>query len=69
MTNTQIHTTIAFLVLSGLPSWALADDPPARGAHSTTPARGWEAGFVTGNGRLGAMLFGDPTNETIVANH
>ncbi|MEI6392852.1 MAG: glycoside hydrolase N-terminal domain-containing protein [Verrucomicrobiota bacterium] len=29
----------------------------------------WEDAFVTGNGRMGAMLFGNPTNETLVANH
>jgi alpha-L-fucosidase len=40
-----------------------------RGAVSHTPAQRWEDAFVTGNGRLGAMLFGDPQNDTLVANH
>jgi hypothetical protein len=39
------------------------------GSISHTPALRWEDAFVTGNGRMGAMLFGNPTNETLVANH
>ena len=42
---------------------------PEKGAASTTPASRWEDAFVTGNGRMGAMLFGDTQNETLVANH
>ena len=42
---------------------------PFRGSISHVPAQRWEDGFVTGNGRMGAMLFGNPTNETLVANH
>ena len=33
------------------------------------PAKRWEDGFVSGNGRMGAIFFGDPGNETLVANH
>jgi hypothetical protein len=47
----------------------VAADDPARGARSVTPAKRWEEAFVSGNGRMGAMLFGNPTNETLVANH
>ena len=39
------------------------------GSISRVPAQRWEDAFVTGNGRMGAMLFGDPSNETLVANH
>ena len=46
-----------------------AAEGPARGVRSTTPAQRWEDAFVSGNGRMGAMLFGNPTNETLVANH
>ena len=42
---------------------------PARGAASREPARRWEWAFVSGNGRMGALVFGDPDHETIVANH
>ncbi len=42
---------------------------PEKGAASTTPAGRWEEAFVTGNGRMGAMLFGNVQSETLVANH
>lgn len=42
---------------------------PDKGAASSVPASRWEEAFLTGNGRMGAMLFGDPQNETLVANH
>ena len=44
-------------------------DIPARGSFSLEPAKAWEFAFVSGNGRMGAMVFGDPTNETVIANH
>ncbi len=46
-----------------------ADALPEKGAASTTPAARWEQSFVTGNGRMGAMLLGNPENETFFANH
>lgn len=52
-------------VHAGLSAQAL----PERGAADGVPAKRWEEAFVTGNGRMGAMLFGDPVNETLVANH
>ena len=55
--------------LLALPASLHAAGIPARGVHSLTPAKRWQEAFVTGNGRMGAMLFGDPTNETLVANH
>ncbi len=35
---------------------------------SRLPAHNWENAFVTGNGTLGAMVFGDPIHETIIGN-
>jgi hypothetical protein len=63
--------SITALSMSLLTLLAPADDDPAafHGAVSHAAAKRWEDGFVTGNGRLGAMLFGDPANETLVANH
>ena len=46
-----------------------AGEAPAHGAISRTPPSRWEDGFFTGNGRMGAMLFGVPTKETFVATH
>jgi len=48
---------------------AQPNDVPARGVSSQEPAKVWEFAFVSGNGRMGAMVFGDPAHETIIANH
>ncbi len=42
---------------------------PAHGAASSEPAKRWEWAFVSGNGRMGALVWGQPLEETIVANH
>jgi hypothetical protein len=55
------------LVISPLRN--LAGHIPERGVASTEPAKRWEFALVSGNGRLGAMVFGHPTKETIIANH
>ena len=59
------------LIFGSLPvsSALAADDPPARGTWTAQPATRWEAGFLTGNGRMGAIVFGQPADETIVLNH
>lgn len=42
---------------------------PNRGTWSERPATRWEDAMVSGNGRMGVMVFGNPSEETIVANH
>jgi len=42
---------------------------PERGVASSVPASRWDYGFLTGNGRIGAVVYGQPTKETIVFNH
>ncbi len=42
---------------------------PARGFVSAAPARQWEHALVSGNGTQGAMVFGQPLDETIILNH
>jgi alpha-L-fucosidase 2 len=36
---------------------------------SSQPAQKWEEALLTGNGNMGAMVFGEPYKETIVVNH
>jgi len=48
--------------LAGLPV-------PQRGFISTTPARTWEEGLLSGNGTLGANVFSRPLDETIIFTH
>jgi hypothetical protein len=47
----------------------LAGAVPKRGSASTEPAKKWEFAFVTGNGRLGAMVHGHPSKEILTGNH
>ncbi len=42
---------------------------PKRGVSSSVPATRWDYGFLTGNGRIGAVVFGQPVEETIIFNH
>lgn len=39
------------------------------GAITDKPASRWEEAMVTGNGNMGAMMYGEPDNETMVINH
>lgn len=45
------------------------DSPPAHGNHDDAPARAWTDAFCLGNGRHGALVFGDPFDETVIVNH
>lgn len=48
--------------------WA-APQAPGRGAYwMRTPAKEWTEALPLGNGRLGALVFGQPNAETIVLN-
>ncbi len=42
---------------------------PERGYVSWLPAAKWEDALLTGNGTMGAMVMGNPFEETIVLNH
>ncbi|MEI6423957.1 MAG: glycoside hydrolase N-terminal domain-containing protein, partial [Lentisphaerota bacterium] len=37
--------------------------------HSKTPATSWEWAMLSGNGIHGAMVYGQPSQETIIVNH
>ena len=55
-----------------LPFAALAEQaiqPPARGFISSQPANSWEQALISGNGRMGALVYGQTLDETIVLNH
>lgn len=42
---------------------------PESGFVSSQPARGWEQALISGNGTMGALVFGQPLEETIILNH
>jgi alpha-L-fucosidase 2 len=65
--NLPFLAPYVFLTLfTALPTHAAA---PARGCLSLEPAKTWEQAMVTGNGLLGAMVYGIPLDETIIVNH
>ncbi len=43
--------------------------PPDRGFVSVQPGQTWEQALISGNGRYGAMVLGQPKDEVIVLNH
>ncbi len=42
---------------------------PERGFISSEPAETWEQGLLSGNGTIGANVFGRPLDETIIFSH
>jgi hypothetical protein len=64
-----IFCSILALSSLGLDPLVAQTTAPEHGSVSITPAKRWEDAFVTGNGRMGALLFGNPTNDTLIANH
>lgn len=42
---------------------------PKHGTASVCPAKKWEDGLAAGNGIMGAMLYGDPSQDTILITH
>lgn len=65
-------------ILMMFPSMACAEksrseelliSPPSHGYFSRLPASIWEESMLTGNGRSGALVFGNPLNERIILSH
>ncbi len=67
-------TVISFLIALSSVATASADEEssvwrlPERGFVSSRPADRWEQALITGNGKMGAMVMGTPSNETIILN-
>ena len=62
---------LAIAICLSMTSLILAqpDALPFVGMSSNTAATKWQEALITGNGTLGAMVFGNPTDERIVLNH
>jgi hypothetical protein len=65
----------AIIFLAAIMPMALHANPPLvaavpeRGFISARPAQTWENALISGNGKLGALVYGRPLDETIVLNH
>ncbi|WP_329532155.1 glycoside hydrolase family 95 protein [Streptomyces sp. NBC_01450] len=44
-------------------------DTPVHGTWEPAPAARWEDAFLSGNGRHGVMVFGDPNDDRVIVNH
>jgi len=53
----------------GSPSPSPPPPPSAHGTREPRPAARWEDAFLRGNGRHGAMAFGDPDDDRVVVTH
>jgi hypothetical protein len=67
-TRPALRAFTAALLLSPLLATASAPSPE-RGFVSTQAATHWEHALTSGNGKFGALVFGQPLDETIVLNH
>ncbi|WP_338783447.1 glycoside hydrolase N-terminal domain-containing protein [Streptomyces sp. DG1A-41] len=47
----------------------MTDSAPVHGTWEPHPAARWEDGFLSGNGRHGTLVFGDPNYERVVVTH
>lgn len=54
--------------LAGSQVFGAASDP-FDGFTSSRPASHWEEALISGNGTYGALVFGQPLDETIILNH
>ena len=39
------------------------------GMFSEKPALRWQDGLISGNGRMGILVFGEPSKEKVIFNH
>jgi alpha-L-fucosidase 2 len=65
------YLMIAFLFVCKT-SFAQVDSvfhPPQKGFTSWQPATSWEHALLSGNGTMGAMVIGQPHDETIILSH
>ncbi len=62
-----ISLVLMFLFFHTL--YAQESKTPEKGYESWLPAAKWEDALLTGNGTLGAMVIGNPFEETIILNH
>ena len=67
--NFLILAVLSHLLLAAGCKSAMKEGIPERGFVSSAPAATWEQALVSGNGKYGALVFGNPIDETIILNH
>lgn len=61
--------TLLLLQLSWCNAQQTSFDRPARGFTSWLPAANWEQSLLSGNGTMGAMVAGEPYDESVILSH
>lgn len=64
-----LFIVMALMMAAGSHAQRTGFDVPRRGFESWMPAPVWEDALLSGNGTMGAMVYGKPHNETIILNH
>jgi len=67
--NSRIITFLVLAMTIQLSAYAQKEKEPEKGFVSWLPAAKWEDALLTGNGTMGAMVMGNPFEETIILNH
>jgi len=72
--NRKLASLVLFLVFLSKSTTLLAQedgffDAPVRGFTSWQPAPNWEHALISGNGTMGALVIGQPHEETIILSH
>jgi len=62
----NLISILIFLLITSVGNAQIKD---FRGMHSDAPAKKWQDALIGGNGEMGILVFGDPTNEKIIFNH
>ena len=66
----KAYLLAVLVAVLGIAGTALgAASAPQRGFVSAKPAEIWEHALVSGNGKYGALVMGQPLDETIILNH
>ena len=66
--SAPFYFSLLFCGLLTVSSVVQAADPE-RGAVSTNWTSNWESGMVSGNGRMGVVVYGNPENPIVLLNH
>ncbi|MUP37332.1 alpha-L-fucosidase [Labilibaculum sp. 44] len=69
MMNIRIIFLLLLAMLIQVSTYAQKESVPEKGFVSWLPAAKWEDALLSGNGTMGAMVMGNPFEETIILNH
>jgi alpha-L-fucosidase 2 len=65
----RLGAIVSAAAIACLPALAQADAPYRRGLTSITPADGWREALPTGNGTVGALVYGSISQDRVLFNH